>query len=280
MSAPVPSSSLDPFTTSEVLPREVPTNQIPTDHRYVTIICDSCGHFHRIPLFCKDKTCIFCRKRLYGQTISRYKQVMTGNRSLRFLTLTIVNRDRLLKSDIDKIRYYWKRLYSLKAIKSRIKGGLYVIEITNKGKGWHIHLHLIVEGDYIPQSYLSNQWHRITGDSRIVYISSVKNHFNCFRYISGYLLKSPIVGDSGQILSMVLSSVRIINSFGSWYRIRRQKALFPCPNCGNTGWISEYSLSIDRNFSEWMDSADGTDPPVNKEQPLDMQLWLINECRN
>lgn len=270
-----PPSSLDTITTSEYLASYQQQNQIPDGHKFVTIFCDNCGHQHHIPLFCQDKLCSFCRKRLYGQTIRRYKEVMQGSKSLRFLTLTIVNHDQLLKSDFDRLRYYWKRLYSLKAIKSRIKGGLYVIEVTNKGNGWHIHMHIIIEGDYIPQSYISNQWHRITGDSRIVYISQVKNHLAVFRYISGYLLKTPLVGDGGKILSAVLRNIRIINSFGTWYRIKRQKGIFKCPHCGNPSWISSYSLEHGLGLSSWMDNDDSHSPPEPKTEPIDLQTWLV-----
>lgn len=48
-------------------------------------------------------------------------------------------------------------------------GAVYTPELTNKGKGWHPHCHMIVLAASEPsQAALSAEWHKITGDSMIV----------------------------------------------------------------------------------------------------------------
>jgi len=52
---------------------------------------------------------------------------------------------------------------------AKAAGGVYSVETTNKGKGWHVHLHaVLLLDDYIDREALSREWHRITGDSTIL----------------------------------------------------------------------------------------------------------------
>ena len=54
-------------------------------------------------------------------------------------------------------------------------GIVYAYEITNNGKGWHPHLHMILlVDDWIDKDKLSDEWYSITGDSFIVDVRRVK----------------------------------------------------------------------------------------------------------
>ena len=54
-------------------------------------------------------------------------------------------------------------------------GIVFAYEITNKGKGWHPHLHMILlVDDWIDIDKLSNEWLAITGDSHVVDVRRVK----------------------------------------------------------------------------------------------------------
>lgn len=50
------------------------------------------------------------------------------------------------------------------------------LEVTYNAerKTWHPHAHLLIEGDYLPQDELARAWAALTGDSRIVWIESVR----------------------------------------------------------------------------------------------------------
>ena len=52
---------------------------------------------------------------------------------------------------------------------SKAVGGVYSVETTNKGKGWHVHLHAVLLLDaYLDREALSREWFKITGDSTIL----------------------------------------------------------------------------------------------------------------
>ena len=48
-------------------------------------------------------------------------------------------------------------------------GIVYAVEITNRGRGWHPHIHMVALVDeWIDRKKLSQQWEAITVDSKIV----------------------------------------------------------------------------------------------------------------
>jgi hypothetical protein len=52
---------------------------------------------------------------------------------------------------------------------NKVAGSVRSFEVTNKGKGWHVHLHaFVLLKDYIDGRALSIEWKRFTGDSIIV----------------------------------------------------------------------------------------------------------------
>ena len=58
---------------------------------------------------------------------------------------------------------------------AKIEGAIYATEVTNKGNGWHPHIHAVVLlNEYIDQKALSAEWERITGDSSVVDIRKLK----------------------------------------------------------------------------------------------------------
>ena len=137
--------------------------------------------------FCKQHlVCPLCAIRrgakALGAYLTRWQVIQAEHPELRpyLLTLTVKNGDDLeerqahltksLRKLLDKRRNFnagsrghpWTEL-------CKAQGGVYTLELTNKGKGWHPHCHMIVLASSQPsQSDLSAEWHKITGDSMIV----------------------------------------------------------------------------------------------------------------
>ncbi|GAI61212.1 unnamed protein product, partial [marine sediment metagenome] len=96
--------------------------------------------------------------------------------SLKHLVLTLKNVPGLTWSSVDQVRQYFTRLRHRQLFKAAWRGGVYGIEFTWTGdKGWHIHIHALIDGDYIPQAVISRHWFEITGDSQVVWITRSKN---------------------------------------------------------------------------------------------------------
>lgn len=57
----------------------------------------------------------------------------------------------------------------------KVDGCVYSYEITNKGNGWHPHIHMVaLVDDWIDREKLSQEWEAITGDSKIVDVRRIK----------------------------------------------------------------------------------------------------------
>jgi hypothetical protein len=114
--------------------------------------------------------------------LKKYKQIREENPNIRayLITPTVVNRPDLddafnhlkksLKTLIDRRRKF--NAGSKRAVYtelSKVLGAVYTFEVTNKGKGWHPHVHMLALCEEAPsQAKLREEWKSITGDSYIL----------------------------------------------------------------------------------------------------------------
>ena len=203
--------------------------------------CCQCGYVHEVTFHCKLRVCPDCGWSRKVELTKAYADALRSLGRLRFVTLTIKNVDDL-KDGIDKVRACFSRLRHRKYYKVRIKGGLYGIESPVGADGrWHVHLHCIYAGDWIDQSKLADDWECITGDSRVVFIQSVKHCRSAVGYILKYVNKHDSIvhaGDDkvGEYVS-VLYKVRLLQPFGALLGKKASKDVFVCPECGGCVWL-------------------------------------------
>jgi hypothetical protein len=107
--------------------------------------------------------------------------------------------------------------------RTRVTGGCAVCEVkpTQDGLRWHPHLHLLVQGHYIPQGWLAQKWYAITGDSYIVDVRSCTHSTDAARYVTKYLSKpvpSSIVRSPDALVEAIraLGGRRMVATFGDW----------------------------------------------------------------
>lgn len=127
----------------------------------------------------KHLLCSFCAARRGSKYVQRYlerlKTVMQEKPYLKpvMLTLTTVNGNDLeerFKHFMKSLRkLLMKRRDSLRGKTTtelqKAVGGVYSAEVTNKGKGWHVHLHaVLLLDDWIDRETLSLEWQAITRD--------------------------------------------------------------------------------------------------------------------
>ena len=84
-----------------------------------------------------------------------------------------------------------------------------------------MHLHVIAEGAYLPATELSAAWHKITGDSFVVDVRSLKSGKDAAYYVSKYVTKGTSVAvwhniDTAQEWVTATKGVRICSTYGDW----------------------------------------------------------------
>ena len=114
----------------------------------------------------------------------------------------------------------------------KAQGGVYTLETTNKGKGWHPHAHFIVLAASKPsQSALSSEWHKITGDSMIVDCRPITGDpAEGFMEVFKYAVKfSDLSLQDNWHVAQVLKGKRLLNSFGLFRGVQVPESLLDEP---------------------------------------------------
>lgn len=155
----------------------------------------------------KHMLCSFCSALRGSKQAKAYhdkaKAIMKEKPHLKlvFLTLTLKNGDDFL----ERFNHLEQSFQTLKDRRRdflkkgrgknefcKIDGCVYSYEITNKGNGWHPHLHIVaLVDDWIDREKLSKEWEAITGDSKIIDVRRIKPDskgdymeafMECFKY--------------------------------------------------------------------------------------------------
>jgi hypothetical protein len=173
---------------------------------------------------CHDRFCVPCsqsRAQVVAENLSR----KLGHTPHRLLTLTLRSTNDPLNSQLDRLLKSFKRLRSRTFWRERCDGGAALLELTRNTdtKLWHPHLHVIMQGSFIPHAALKAIWLDITGDSSILDIRLIRHRDHVIKYVSKYATKpaSPAVLRDPDALSeciQALAGRKTIFAFGSWAR--------------------------------------------------------------
>lgn len=240
----------------------------------VFVACNDCSSVHSYDKTCDYRFCDRCGGKGMAQ-MSRYKSLTERIENGKLVTLTIENVDELSGDVIDELRngFYELRdkleelskdeiielihsadiqqkkkqryIADLKRVlfNQRIRGGLYAIEIKNDGNGWNVHMHALVDAEYIAQPVLSTLWDDITGNT-IVDIRAASGS-SAVRYVLKYVFKPPSVEGYRQFKEYVrvTKGKRLYGTFGELYDFSPEDETAVCPICGSEAleWIGSTS---------------------------------------
>lgn len=205
-------------------------------HPFLTLVCSHCGRPLKVRLSCGDRTCPTCRAKWFGYHFKPILEVVTKWKSVYFMTLTLRNipDSAFGRYDVKGLRESFGKLR--KRFKE-IAGGFYVVQVTNNGKGWHLHLHVLFDGSFIAQKALSKAWAEITKGSYIVGIEQVRDRREAVRYLLKDFLQSPkIRPEDRESFNGVFKGSRLVQPFGD-YRNTKFRVPYKCPDCGRTEWV-------------------------------------------
>ena len=187
--------------------------------------------------FCKKHLfCPLCAIRRASKQmtsyLSRYKAVIAQNPTLRpyMITMTVKNGTELLErydhlvAGIRTLTRNRTRALTSKNDRrrtefSKIVGAVGSYEFTNKGKGWHPHVHIIALCEVPPDStLLALEWKKATKDSYIVDVRPVGNPeepVKGFAEVFKYALKfSDLTPQQNIEAALLLNKRRLLFSFG------------------------------------------------------------------
>jgi hypothetical protein len=171
---------------------------------------------------CKDRFCKPCSRERASGVARRLLEHVDG-RTLRFCTLTLKTHSPDLKAELDRLYKSFQLLRRRAFWRRHVVGGAAMLEVkwNPKSNRWHPHLHILVEGRYIPQAKLVAEWRHVTGDSFIVDVRAVKDNHRVTRYITKYAtdpIDKSIGGDIGRLVQAIVAfrGRKSCLTFGTW----------------------------------------------------------------
>jgi len=172
--------------------------------------------------YCHDRFCKPCA-RAKAMTIATNLGDYLRGKTVRLITLTLKSSHDDLSDQITRIYRCFSRLRRSKFWKLHITGGAAFFEVTlsTDTKLWHPHLHIIVEGRYVPQHTLAHTWREITGDSHIVDVRAIDQQRGVAEYVCKYV-GSPFPSDvyhDDDLLSEAMTAIsgrRTCLTFAAW----------------------------------------------------------------
>lgn len=170
--------------------------------------------------YCGDRFCIPCARARSRKIEGALVKAFSGSKPL-FLTLTLRASRATLSACLDRLYASFKALRRDAVWKSAVRGGVAVTEIKRgSGSGqWHVHLHALLQADYLDARWLSERWKEITGDSFIVDVSRMKHQQEGIGYVAKYASKgwtAEVTRDHDSLVECVCSlrGRRLLVTFG------------------------------------------------------------------
>ena len=214
------------------------------DRNFITIQCLHCGYRHQVATGSKDRTCPACAQTLYRDLYSKYEPIVLKSKNLKFLTLTYKPVKKQSPEIVRNLINYFKLLLHRKPYRYIWQGILAVVECKKTKDGsFYYHLHVLLDGGYVPQSQISQDWREISSFP-ICWIMAVhETPKRALHYTLKYILKGSSFLESKDRADFKESmfKTRLVHSYGSYYNYQYQTGqhvYYPCPVCGSIKcWI-------------------------------------------
>lgn len=123
----------------------------------VLIRCLDCDGHIKTEQGCKRRWCPVCARAITAERCAKFRIAVERMSNPIFVTLTMQNVADA-RQGIGQIRAAfgrWKRQKWFKSL--NVAGGIASLEITNRGNGWHPHLHILLDCDWLAPSRLKPQ---------------------------------------------------------------------------------------------------------------------------
>ncbi len=137
---------------------------------------------------CKLRWCPICRDVSRMIVTRALDEWLVIQQYPKMITLTLKHNDDPLQLQIKRLYDAFRKLRRRAYFQRLITGGVWFfqLKLNLKTEQWHVHIHCLVAGKYLPHSRLKKLWKEITNDSDIVDIRPVKDLENASTEVARY----------------------------------------------------------------------------------------------
>ncbi len=252
--------------------------------RDIYLVCKGCSTLRVVHNHCDNNVCPKCQPSLARR---RYEEIAFWAKAItqpKHVVLTIRNQPWIDAGSFKFLSSSFARLRR-RAFARGWKSGIWSIEVTNEGKGWHLHLHALIDAKWIDAPRLAREWASVVGqDFSIVKVMDARAK-SYLKEVTKYCVKgSELAGwEPAQIKDFVLAvqKARTFGTFGALYKRRSEmnaalaalRADRGRCECGCNEWKA---MSSDEYFAMFCTYLP---PPKAKASPsrqTEMSLFSVN----
>ncbi len=212
---------------------------------------------------CKLRWCPICRDVSRMIVTKAVNEWLVLQKYPKMITLTLKHNDDPLEVQIKHLYKSFQKLRKRAYFQRLITGGVWFFQLkyNSSDEEWHPHIHCLVAGKYLPHKRLRDLWFKITGDSHVVDIRSVKDLDSCSNEVARYAT-SP-----ADITAVTLD--RALNIF---YATKHRRI---CGSWGNARSITLKPTPLE-DTGEWEKVADFYF--INCKKDFDPQVLAFWKC--
>jgi len=214
----------------------------------VLALCQNCGKGWWIIEKCRQRVCPLCS---YEVSKERSKYILAITRKMKYPKLLTFTMPLWQDDPHDGIKYLreaWNKLRRTKLMES-VRGGCYSIELKVKDEGYHIHMHALVDSDYLPYQKVFSEWRRILDIEHVEIDIRCAENQKAREYVAKYTAKAAGYDTNETAIVkwyLATKGERLFATFGAWYNAKLEELLpeeqvfVPkciCPYCGKEGTV-------------------------------------------
>lgn len=222
------------------------------------LICTGCHARRVVKSRCKATWCPCCQPAIAAQRNAELQPFVTAMKWPLFVTLTTPNTPSA--EGLREVVKAFLKLRRKKIWKARAKGGVAAYEITNKGTGFHPHIHMVVDCEWLAiktpaprrgapreevarlceaaQEELCVEWAKCMGNpgQNWVWVTRAKRE-TILKEVAKYSIKcSDLIkceGSAGDLIRAI-KKTRTMTTWGALYKRgpKPKREAQPCPCCG------------------------------------------------
>lgn len=187
--------------------------------------CKTCLDRQTFTNHCDNFFCPQCAHRIGKRRKHQIEWWTKLIRQPKHLVLTVRNSGRLTDYYIGALKKALRNLRRSKAFRG-VRGGCWTLEVTNEGRGWHLHFHLLLDVDFLDMQRVSAFWAKqVMQDFAICKIKDVRRS-DYLREVTKYVVKgSEIATWSALDVCAFVDSFcgqRTFGIFGSLYSVNAE----------------------------------------------------------
>lgn len=178
---------------------------------------------------CRSRWCQPCQRERAAVIQANLQPLLAGG-ELRFVTLTLKSGAEPLTQTLDRLYAAFKKLRATELWQRTVTAGAAFTELHHRPEQhrWHVHLHILTRGTWIPQRELSAAWNACTAGSSIVDVRFVRSTDAAAGYVCKYVSKPGgcLHTQTDATLAEAISALRgrrMLLTFGDWRTAKLSK---------------------------------------------------------